>query len=115
MPLSIRLFLVGVALFGVGHLATPGPALAEPDTSAVWMEERSAEPALAVPVDAVGPASSEPRAATDDGGIAPDVDLWAEFFLSTPTSSASVTAPEPARQPALTGRAIASAPSTSAK
>ncbi len=113
MPLRIRLLLVGVVLLGAGHLAMPGTALAEPDTSAVWMEERSAEPALAAPpLYDGGPASMEQQSAVVDG--APDVDLWAEFFLST-TGTASVTAPEPARQPAPASRAIASAPSTTAK
>ncbi len=114
MPLSIRL-LVGFTLLGVGHLAMPGAALGEPDASAVWMGEPAAEPAVAAPVDELGPTSVEPPPAADTDTVsAPDVDLWAESFYPT-TSTASVAAPEPARPPIPRGLALASAPPTTAK
>ena len=116
MPLSIRLFIAGVALLGVGHLAMPAAALAEPDTSAAWIGEPAAEPALAAPLDELGPGSlDQPLAAeASAGALDVDADLWAESFYPA-TSTASVTAPDPALQPALAGRAIASAPPTTAK
>src|SRR5690242_21266997 len=104
MPLSIRLLIAGVALLGVGHLATPGSALAEPDTSAAWIGEPAAEPALAAPLDELGPGSLDQPLAADASAGAPDVDadLWAESFYPA-TSIVSVTAPDPALQPALAG------------
>ncbi len=114
MPLPIRFLLIAGALIAAGQLALPGAALAAPDTSAAWTGEPSAEPALTAPIDDVGPASQLQPPLTGDGSGAPEVDLWAEFFSATPGIT-SVTAPEPARQPAAPGRATAGTPSTPAK
>src|SRR5574338_830789 len=119
MRVSIRWFLVGVALLSNGYLARPVTAETEPETLSAWTGDPSAEPTALAPTDDVGigaslapafddgaapavEAAAAPEAAlTPEAAFAPEVDLWAEFYTSPPPTLVKT---EPARA------AVASAP-----
>lgn len=110
MPSSLRVLLIGAALFSAGHLGAPGAVQAEPEPQSAWTGAASAEPASAAPVDEAGAASLEQQPVTRDGSI-PEVDLWAEFFTTPRAPTTAVTEPIPPATP----RATVSARPASAK
>jgi Transglycosylase SLT domain/LysM domain len=99
--MASQLRRVLTALFiTAGSLATPGAVGAEPDSQALWVGDATPEPASAVPPTSAfsvepsgwGELVSEPTA-----GDGLEGDLWAEFFVGTPTSPVSVEPPRPPR------------------
>ena len=113
MRSSIRVLLIGAVLLSASHLASPGAADAEPDPAPAWTGEPSAEPSAVMVRDESGSASLAQEPIAGDGSVAPDVDLWVEFFTS-PIPAVAVRA-EPAPQPPAEPRVVASAPAAPAK
>ncbi len=104
MRSSTRWFLVGVVLLSPGYLARPVAAGMEPEPLSAWTGEPTAEPPAASPIPAAAPiddggvtASLPPTSSTasfGDPAPAPDVDVWAEGYM-TPAPPVSAKA-EPA-------------------
>ena len=117
MPSLIRMLLIGAVLHLGGHLATPGPAGAEPDLASTWVGETGAEPAASI----VGDQWSRGPVEVPAGSVSPvdpDVDLWAEFFTSPPPSMSAQSAPSSqpgAAQPQTPLKVAAAVPTTSAQ
>jgi membrane-bound lytic murein transglycosylase D len=104
MRSSTRWFLVGVVLLSPGYLARPVAAGMEPEPLSAWTGEPTAEPPAVAPIPAAAPiddggvtASLPPTSSTPSSGDAapaPDVDVWAEGYM-TPAPPVSAKA-EPA-------------------
>ena len=104
MRSSTRWFLVGVVLLSPGYLARPVAAGMEPEPLSAWTGEPTAEPPAVAPIPAAAPiddggvtASLPPTSSTPisgDAAPAPDVDVWAEGYM-TPAPPVSAKA-EPA-------------------
>ncbi len=109
MRISVRWFLVSVALLSNGYLARPVTAETEPEALSAWTGEPSAEPPALAPTDDAGigaslaPAYDDGAAPTSEAGAAteaaptPEVDLWAEFYTSPAPPALAKT--EPTRAP----------------
>ena len=104
MRSSTRWFLVSVVLLSPGYLARPVAAGMEPEPLSAWTGEPTAEPPAVAPIPAAAPiddggvtASLPPTSSTasfGDPAPAPDVDIWAEGYM-TPAPPVSAKA-EPA-------------------
>ena len=97
MRISIRWFLLGVALLSPGYLARPVAAGTEPETFSAWTGEPSAEPPAVAPIDDAGLTASLPPTPSfgDSAAPAPEVDLWAEFYTTPAPPVAAKVEPAP--------------------
>jgi len=109
---SIRLLLIGAAVYSAGHLAMPGTVEAEPDPPPVSADDAtpSRPPTL---VEQWANSTLDDGPAGSDGSAAVEADLWAEFF-TTPAPSVGPRPGVAPRSPAAP-RAVASAPAGPAK
>jgi membrane-bound lytic murein transglycosylase D len=88
MTLLLRLLVLGIVFSASHQVAVPGAVGMELELgAAAWMGEPTAEPAAALPPDQSGAAALavEPPV-VGDSAPAEDLDLWAEFFLTSPDS-----------------------------